>query len=513
MREAVMETRDPVVQLHGIGKHFGGVYAIRGIDLDVFPGEVHALLGGNGAGKSTLVKVLGGIHRPDEGTMLMHGEPVSFHSPTQSMNAGISVVHQEAAVFPDLDVAENVFVGRQPAKGLRPISWDEMYADARRLLERLGVHLDVRAKVQSLSVAERQILEIAKALSFDARVLILDEPTAALSAKEVEDFFRIVRSLRDSGVAVLFVSHRLEEIKALADRITVLRDAAVVVTSETASMTSEELIRHMVGRQLDSLYPKEEAEVGEPALAVRGLGRAGVFKDITFDVRRGEILGLCGLVGAGRSEIARVIFGIDQPDEGEVIVDGEHMIGGGRRRAASPAVAMRHGIAYVPEERHGQGLVLDWDVTSNTSLSVLQNLTRWGLVRRRRERELAARYADEFQLKCSGLSQQVRTLSGGNQQKIVLAKWLATSPKVLILDEPTKGVDIQTKAEVHRLISRLAQDGLAIVLISSELPEIRGMADRILVLHEGRVTGEYARHEADEEQLMTAATGQAKHGV
>jgi rhamnose transport system ATP-binding protein len=495
----------PVISLRGVSKHYGGVYAVRGIDLDLYAGEVHALLGENGAGKSTLVKVLGGIHRPTEGSIVLDGEVVDFHSPAQSQAAGISVVHQEPALFPDLDIAENIYQGRYPRRGPRAISWRDVYANASKHLQELGVELDVRAKIDSLSVAECQIVEIAKALSLNARVLVLDEPTAALSAGEVEDFFRIVNALRARGVAILFVSHRLEEIQSLADRVTVLRDATLAVTAEAATLSREELIRHMVGRRLDDLFPKGEAHIGEPVLTVRNLTRAGVFNDVSLQVRAGEILGLCGLVGAGRTEIARVLFGIDHADSGTVAVRGETVW------VDSPTTAMRHGIAYLPEDRHGQGLVLDWNVASNTTLAVLRSLTTHGLLRRSREKRLAEGYVKDLAVKCQTVAQKVLNLSGGNQQKIVLAKWLATKPAVLILDEPTRGVDIGTKAEVHRLISGLAQRGIAILMISSELPEIIGMSDRVLVLHEGRVSGEFVRVELDQETLMAAATGQVTH--
>jgi rhamnose transport system ATP-binding protein len=494
----------PTVQLQGVAKKYGGVYAVRDVDLDLYSGEVHALLGENGAGKSTLVKMLAGVHRPTEGRLLIDGVEVQLHSPAQAHAAGISVVHQEPALFPDLDVAENIYLGRHPRRRGR-LDWRRLYADAATHLEELGVSLDVRAKVETLSVAERQIVEIAKALSLKARVLVLDEPTAALSAAEVEDFFRIVRRLRGRGVAVLFVSHRLEEIQSLADRITVLRDATLAVTVPASTLTTEQLIRHMVGRRLDDLYPKTAVEPGDVVLAVDGLSRTGVFDGVSFEVRAGEVVGFCGLVGAGRSEVARAVFGIDRASSGTVAVDGRVV------RVASPSDAMAHGIALVPEDRHGQGLVLDWDIATNTSLSTLGAVSSRGLISRRRERALAQGYVDQLAVKCSGVAQSLRNLSGGNQQKVVLAKWLATQPRVLILDEPTRGVDIGTKAEVHRLISDLAKEGLAIVMISSELPEVIGISDRIVVLHEGRVTAQFDRGEATQEALMAAATGQVHH--
>jgi len=491
-----------VIALHGVSKQFGGVFAVHAVDFDVRASEVHALLGENGAGKSTLVKILAGIYKPDEGRVEIDGSAVTFSSPTQSIQAGIGVVHQELSLFPDLDIAENIYLGRYP-KRFGVVNWRRVYADARKHLTDLGVRLDVRTKVRELSIAERQIVEIAKALSLDARVLVLDEPTAALSAGEVEDFFAIVRSLRERGTAIVFVGHRLEEIRAIADRVTILRDSTRVSTGDARRLTTEELISQMVGRKLDALFPKVDVEPGDVVLAIERLSRAGAFKDISFTVRRGEILGMCGLVGAGRTEVSRVLFGIDTADSGSIKIDGK------RVRINGPSDAMRNGIAYVPEDRIEQGVILDWSVGRNSTLAILSRIVRWGLIRRRAEAELANSYIRKFNIKCSSSAQQITTLSGGNQQKVVLGKWLATEPRILILDEPTRGVDIGTKADVHRLISGLAAEGLAIVLISSELPEIVGMSDRVVVLHEGRMTGEFTRADANQEALMNAATGHA----
>ncbi len=495
----------PVVELVGVAKRFAAVQALRGVDLALFPGEVHALVGENGAGKSTLVKILAGVHRPDEGDLLVNGEPVVFHGPADARARGIAVIHQHPTLFPDLDVAENVFMGRQPRDRFGRVDWRAMYREVERLLGTLGVRVDVRSPVRGLAVADQQLVEIAKALSLEARVLIMDEPTASLSAREVDRLFAIVRTLREQGVAVLFVSHRLEEIFALCQRITVFRDGAHVITAPAAELSTEETIRHMVGRRLETLFPKEDAEIGGVVLQVRGLTRPGVFRDVSFDLRRGEILGLFGLVGAGRTEVARVLFGADRAEAGEIRIDGRVVA------IDSPTVALRHGIGYVPEDRHGQGLVLDFPIAANVTLPILPRLARRGLLDRRREWTLAGDYAGRLQVKAAGLGQAASALSGGNQQKVVLGKWLATDPKVLILDEPTRGIDIGTKAEVHRIVSHLATQGLAIILISSELPEVLAMADRVLVMHEGRLTGEFARDRADQETVMFAATGQA-HG-
>ncbi|MDQ3694320.1 MAG: sugar ABC transporter ATP-binding protein [Chloroflexota bacterium] len=492
----------PAVELTGITKQFGAVQALRGVQLVLFPGEVTALVGENGAGKSTLVKMLAGIHQPDQGTILINGEPVTLDGPLAARARGIAVIHQHPTLFPDLDVAENIYMGRQPRDRFGRIDWRAMYADVTRLLATLGEEINVRAPVRALAVADQQLVEIAKALSLDARVLIMDEPTASLSAREVDRLFAIVRRLRDQGVAILFVSHRLDEVYALCDKITVFRDGAYVLTAPASELSTEETIRAMVGRRLESLFPKEDAEIGDVLLRVRGLTRAGVFRDVGFDLRRGEILGMFGLVGAGRTEVARVLFGVDRADGGTIELDERPV------DLSSPASALHHGIGYVPEDRHAQGLVLEHAIAANITLPILPRLARWGLLNRGREQAVAGDYAKQLQVRSSGLDQIASALSGGNQQKVVLSKWLATNPRVLILDEPTRGIDIGTKAEVHRIISHLATEGMGILLISSELPEVLAMADRVIVLHEGTVTGEFSRDAANQETVMFAATGQ-----
>jgi rhamnose transport system ATP-binding protein len=492
----------PVLELRGVSKRFAGVQALQEVDLDLVAGTIHALVGENGAGKSTLVKILAGVHQPDSGTVRLRGEGIVLNGPAGARDRGIAVMHQQPNLFPDLEVAENVFVSRLPRTRFGRVDWREAHAAAARLFARLGVSLKVTAPVRGLSVADQQLIEIAKALAVDAPVLVMDEPTAALSSREVERLFATVRQLRDHGVAVLFVNHRLEEVFELCDRVTVLRDGRQVVTKDIAELTPMETIRHMVGRQLDSLFPEKQAETGEVALRVRGLTRAGVFRDVSFEVRRGEIVGLAGLVGAGRTEVARALFGIDRAEAGEVLVRGR------RVEITSPGDAMREGLAYVPEDRHDQGLILDFSIAANVSLPVLGRLSRLlGVVDRGRERALAGDYSKRLQVRSTGVDQAAAGLSGGNQQKVVIAKWLATQPAVLILDEPTRGIDVGAKAEVHRIISRLAADGMAILLISSELPEVLGMADRVVVLHEGRVTATLDRAEATQERIMTAATG------
>jgi len=498
----VSEPARPLVELRDAAKSYGAVRALRDGDLALRPGEVRALVGENGAGKSTLVKVLGGVVRRDGGEMLVHGEPVDFHSPHDARDAGIAVIYQEPTLFPDLSIAENVVMGYHPLGRFKRIDRRAMHAQVQGLLDRLGVRLDSERPVRGLSIADQQIVEIAKALSFEARVLIMDEPTAALSGPEVERLFSVVRNLREHGSAVLFISHRLEEVFAICDTATVMRDGAVVHNAEIAAMTPDDMVKRMVGRELSALFPKQDAAVGDPVLKVHRLTREGVFFDISFEVRAGEIVALAGLVGAGRSEVARAIFGIDKPDAGHVEIAGR------RLPPARPLAAMRAGIGFVPEDRRQQGLVMDLSIARNATMTRTGSLSRMGLIRSVAENRLAREWATRLQLKYHRLDDPAGFLSGGNQQKVVLAKWLATEPKVLILDEPTRGIDVGTKAEVHRLMSELAGRGLAVLMISSELPEVLGMADRVLVMHEGRLTGELARGEADEERVIRAATGQ-----
>ncbi len=493
-----------MIELRDAAKSYGAVRALHDGNLSLRAGEVRGLMGENGAGKSTLVKVLGGVVRRDAGDMLVDGASVDFHSPHDARDAGIAVIYQEPTLFPDLSVAENVVMGYHPLGALKRIDRRAMHRQVQGLLDRLGVRLDPERPVRGLSIADQQIVEIAKALGFDARVLIMDEPTAALSGPEVERLFGVVRTLREHGSAVLFISHRLDEVFTICDTVTVMRDGAVVHDAPIAEMTPDELVKRMVGRELTTLFPKQDATVGEPVLEVHRLTREGVFFDISFDVRAGEIVALAGLVGAGRSEVARAIFGIDKADAGHVEVSGQ------RLAAGRPLAAMRAGIGFVPEDRRQQGLVMDLSIARNTALTRLRALSRGGLISSGAEHSLAREWAARLQLKFHRLEDSVGTLSGGNQQKVVLGKWLATDPKLLIVDEPTRGIDVGTKAEVHRLMGELAGQGVAVLMISSELPEVLGMADRVLVMHEGRVTGELSRADADEESVIRLATGRAE---
>jgi rhamnose transport system ATP-binding protein len=492
----------PFLVLSHATKSFGSVHALEDGSITLYPGEAHALLGENGAGKSTLVKILAGVHQPDSGELVINGQSLVLNGPGASRAVGISVIYQEPTLFPDLSVAENIFIGRQPVGSLRRIDRAEMQRRAEAVFHRLGVVLDPSRPARGLSVADQQIVEIAKAISFDAKVIVMDEPTAALTSVEVERLFDVVKALRAENAVVLFISHRLEEVFQLCQRVTIMRDGRFVRSTPIEQLTIDEIIRSMVGRDVGSLYPKSTTLPSDVVLSVNRLTRQGAFTDVSFDVRKGEIVALAGLVGAGRSEIARAIFGIDRYDAGSVAINDSLLPNG------SPLAAMHAGVGFVPEDRRQQGLVMELGIDHNIALASLSRLRRNGLIRRSAERNLAVDWATRLQLKFGRIRDPVSTLSGGNQQKAVLAKWLARRPSVLIIDEPTRGIDVGTKAEVHRLLDQLVSEGIAVLMISSELPEVLGMADRVLVIHEGRLVAEFARDEADEASIMRAATGQ-----
>ena len=481
-------------------KRFGGTVALAGGTFDLIAGDVLALLGENGAGKSTCVKLLAGVYRPDSGSVLVDGAPVATWSPLEASRRGIAVMHQHPGLFGDLSVSENIFMGHMPRERFGGIADPQMRARTKDLLEVVGLSCRPEQMLKELRTSEQQLVEIARALSVDAKVLIMDEPTAALSQREVERLFAVVAALKARGVAMMFVGHRMEEIYRVADRIAVLRDGHLIGVHPAADLDRDRAVQMMIGRPLSSVYPQWQSTPGDPVLEVTGLCREGAFKDVSFKVRAGEILGLGGLVGSGRTEVARVLFGIDRPTGGRIAVKGEEVT------FAEPSAAMAAGIAYVSEDRLGQSLVMDFSILANASLPVIDKATMAGLVMRRSELGLVDPHLKRLRLKFRSLDQPVKTLSGGNQQKVVLSKWLATSPRVLILDEPTQGIDVQSKAEVHAMIAELAQQGLAIILISSELPELVGMCDRILVLREGRQTAHFDRGEADQEGVIRAAT-------
>jgi rhamnose transport system ATP-binding protein len=490
-----------VFRLEDVTKRFGGVVAVEGVSFDLSPGEVHALVGENGAGKSTLMKIVDGLYGPDEGTLEVGGEAASFSSPRDAEAAGIAMIPQELDLFPELSVAENLFVGRKrPRTRWGGLDWEAMQDEARRRLDALGVSLDATSTVKRLSVANQQIVAIARALVGEARAVIMDEPTSSLTAREARQLFGIIEDLTAAGVGVVYISHRLDEIFEISDRITVLRDGHHIKTAPASELDPEELVRLMVGRPLNELFTRSESSPGEVALEVRGLTRGGDFEDVHLTLRRGEILGLAGLVGAGRTELAQSIFGIRPPDSGEILVDGE----GARIR--SPRAAMERGIFYVPEERRSQGLILPFSIKNNITLSILDRISRFGFVPRS-ERQTADRFAKELSIRGAKMSDPAGRLSGGNQQKVVVAKSLAREPNILLLDEPTRGIDVGAKSEIYRLMDDLAGEGKALLLISSELDEVLSMADRILVMREGRISGEFGRKEATQENVMTAATG------
>lgn len=494
-----MSDKQPILKVEHISKSFGGVHALQDVHFEIFAGEVHALLGENGAGKSTLIKILTGFHQPDMGEMYLNGHPIGFANTREAQEHGIAAIYQEPSLFPDLDVAENIMVGRQPV-GRWGINWKAMYQEAGNLLRRLGLLIDPHTKARNLSVAQQQIVEIARALSVNAKILIMDEPTSSLTLREVEELFTIVRQLRDSGTAIVFISHRLEELFAVAGRVTILRDGTYVGTREMAGVTAEELIRLMVGRNLGELFPKQAVEPGAVVLEVDNLGVQGTFSDVSFQLKRGEIVGMSGLIGAGRTNVARALFGTEPATTGTIKLNGKPVT------IKSPDQAMGLGIGYVPEDRKEHGLMLAMSICDNITLPILSNYARVGWLNEGRALEAAKASSQQLEVKMASIEQKAGQLSGGNQQKVVLAKWLGTTPQVLILDEPTRGIDVGTKAAVHKLMSNLAGQGLAILMISSELPEILGMSDRILVMREGRLTAEFSRAEATQEKLMAAAT-------
>ncbi len=494
----------PLVRAQNIVMAFEGVNVLKGVSLDLYPGEVHALLGENGAGKSTLAKILAGVYRPKAGQILVNGQAVTIPTPHAAGALGIALIHQEPLAFPDLSVAENIFVGAEPMRrrGLT-LDWRTIERRAGELLGALGVERNPRLPMRGLSVADQQMVSMAAALGQNARVLLMDEPTAALTPAEVERLFAIMRRLRDQGVAIVFISHRLEEVFAIADRITVMRDGEIVGERQPAATDHTEIIRMMVGRTLEVLFEKPPApDLGPTLLEVEGLTRSGRFADVSFQVRAGEIVGLAGLVGSGRSDVAQALFGIARHDRGQIRVDGQPVT------IRTPRDAMAHGLAYIPEDRQRQGLLMPISIVRNMTLPIVSQFARAGMLRERRERRAAQEYVEQLRIVLRQVHQPVAELSGGNQQKVVLSKWLMTRPRIILMDEPTRGVDVGAKAEVHRLMGALAAQGIAILMISSELPEVLAMSDRILVMREGRMVAELTGAQCTAEQVMAAATGQ-----
>jgi rhamnose transport system ATP-binding protein len=492
----------PVLEIQHVSKRFDVTQALDDVSLALYPGEIHALLGENGAGKSTLIKIMTGIHRPDRGQLTLDGKPIAVHNSVDAQKFGIAAIHQEPMIFPDLTVAENIFISHAQRSPF--IHWARMVEEAETLLAQLDIRLDVRSQASGLTLAQQQAVEIAKAISLKVRVLIMDEPTASLSAHEVEQLFKLARRLRDQGVALLFISHRMEEVFAIADRITVMRDGKVISTDAAAEYTTERVIRDMVGRKIEDFFAHRSHSHGEILMSVRGLGREGVFSDVNFDIRHGEVLGFAGLVGARRTDIGLALFGVEPATTGEIIFDGK------RVHIHSPQQAVALQIAYTTEDRRQLGLSLPMSIATNITLPMLRHyLAALGLVRRKEETATGESFRQQLAIRAPNVQHIVGKLSGGNQQKVMLAKWLNTRPKLLILDEPTRGIDVGTKAEVHRIIGDLVAEGMAILLISSDLPEVLAMSDRILVMREGRQMAIFDRAEATQERVLAAAMGQA----
>jgi rhamnose transport system ATP-binding protein len=493
-----------LLKLSGIVKSFAGVHALKGVSFELRAGEVHAIVGENGAGKSTLIKVITGAHRRDAGTIEIAGRSVDHLDPTKSRQLGVTVIYQQPALFPDLTVAENIGLRLERGGPWRLIHWGSRRKHAKELLTRVGANISPDALVRDLSMPQQQLVEIASAVGADAKILILDEPTASLSDREVDNLFRVIGDLRAHGVGMIYISHRLEELPRIADRVTVLRDGNYVGTRNLAEIDRAEMIRLMVGRSLDAVFPKIEVPIGEVVLETRDVSCVvGGVRNVSLTVRAGEILGLAGLVGAGRTELARVLFGLTPADSGEILFHGNVV------NVRDPADAVRLGIAYVPEDRRRHGVILDMPVDANTTLAVLKRISRGGLIDFAAERRLARDFVQRLGVKTPGIDSPVGNLSGGNQQKVALARWLAANPAVIILDEPTQGVDVGAKAEIHKLMGELARRGLAIIMISSELPEILGMSDRIAVMHAGEIVGTLTRSEATQERVLELALGHA----
>ncbi|WP_218104084.1 sugar ABC transporter ATP-binding protein [Thermogemmatispora onikobensis] len=499
MPSTSMETeQSPIIRLRKITRRFPGVTAVAEVDLDIYPGEVHVVAGENGAGKSTLMKILYQVERPDAGQVYLNGQLLSFHGPHYARALGIAMVHQEFALAPHLSVAENLFLGREPLR-FGFIRRRRELAEARHLLAQVGLDLDPRRLVASLSVAEQQLVEIARAISFNARVLILDEPTATLTEQEIARLFEVIRQLTARGVAILYISHRLDEIFQIADCVTVMRDGRVVATLPRAELSEQKLVQLMVGRAITNLYPRPETHPGPVLLRVDRLSRRGLLHDCSFEVRAGEILGFAGLIGAGRSELARAVCGADPIDSGRILLDGHEL------HIRRPADAIRAGLAYVTEDRKREGLALDLGVDQNITLASLP--ARLGLLLLRRERTTALQACQRLNIRTPSVRRKARLLSGGNQQKVVVARWLETQARVIFFDEPARGIDVGAKAEMFALIGRLASEGRAIVLISSYLPELLNMCDRIAVMREGRIVGTLSRGQFSEERIIALATG------
>jgi len=493
-------TSDTILELNHISKTFPGVVALDDVHFDLRKGEVHVLLGENGAGKSTLVKILSGAYQKTSGTILLNQQEIHIKNPKHSQELGISTIYQELNLVPHLSVGENIFLGREPANRFGVVDFKKLFAKAQNILNDFGVLIDARSLVKDLGIAKQQMVEVAKALSLDASIVIMDEPTSALTEQEIEELFKIIKSLKANGISIIYISHRLEEIFEIGDRITVLRDGKWIGTKSIAEVTQSELIRMMVNRELKDKFPKQKAKRGNEVLRIENLSNDHL-KEISFSLCVGEVLGIGGLLGSGRTELARAIFGVDKIDSGKIFIKGQNY------KIGSPRSSINSGIGYLTEDRKSQGLILNLSVKDNVCLPSINRFSKFGVMNSKKERATVEKYVKELHIKTPGLNQKIMYLSGGNQQKVVMSKWLCSNVDILIFDEPTRGIDVGSKVEIYQLMNRLTAEGVGILMISSELPEILGMSDRILVMHDGRITGEFLTEEATQEMILKCALG------
>ena len=493
--------QEVILRMQGIRKTFPGVVALDNVNLDVRSGTVHSLMGENGAGKSTLMKCLIGMYTPDEGTVELAGDIVRFKDTKDGLEHGISMIHQELSPVPEMMVAENIWLGREPRGRLGLLSPAAMFRKTRELFDEWKIDIDPRARMKDLTVSKQQMVEIAKAISYDAKIIIMDEPTSAIPEREVAHLHGMIKRLTDFGVAIIYITHKMDEVFRISDDITVFRDGKHVGSCPAKELDRDKLIKLMVGRELTDLFPKEEAEIGDVVLSVQGLNRGAVVKDVSFELHRGEILGLAGLMGAGRTEVLETIFGIEKAESGEVVLNGRAL------RIKQPSDAIRAGMALLTEDRKLNGIMGVLSVRDNITAAALPRYSPRGVLHVGEMRKDSEEQREKLRIKTPSLSQLIKNLSGGNQQKALISRWLLTVPDVLMIDEPTRGIDVGAKSEIHRLMSMLAQEGKAIIMVSSELPEVLGMSDRILVMHEGRISGELSREEANQESVMHLATG------
>jgi len=494
-----------LLEMNNISKSFSGVKALKKVSFKLKPGSVHALMGENGAGKSTLMKILSGNHHSDEGEIILKGRKVTIDSPTKASQLGISMIYQELTPVPEMMVAENIFLGREPTR-FGWLDYQKLFKNTRELLEHIGIDMNPAAKLKDLKVSDMQLVEIAKAVSYNSDIIIMDEPTSAITDREVDKLFAVIHDLKKHGKSVIYISHKIDEVFKITDTITVLRDGEYIGTKPMAEMETKEVISMMVGRELKDIFPKQTHVTKDVMLSVRNFNQRGNFSNISFDVCKGEVLGIAGLMGSGRTEVVEAIFGLSKVDSGEILIEGRKVT------IKNPVDAIRCGIAFVTEDRKLEGLILPSSVKQNITVSSLNSISRNTFIKNREERAVVDGYINSLAIKTPNRDQTVQSLSGGNQQKVVIAKWLMTKPKILILDEPTRGIDIGAKSEIYKLMNKFAFEGYAIIMISSELPEILGMSDRILVFHDRRIAGELTREEATQEKIMELATGQGLKG-